>query len=49
MKEGITSRVGRIIAGSAHKIVDMLENSVPKAVLAEDIRGIDSLPKENQT
>jgi len=42
MKEGITSRVGRIIAGGAHKIVDMLENSAPKTVLEEAIREIDS-------
>ena len=43
MKEGITSRVGRVIAGGAHKIVDLLENSAPKTVLEEAIREIDGL------
>jgi phage shock protein A len=41
MKESITSRVGRIIAGGAHKMVSMLENSAPEMVLGEAIREID--------
>ena len=41
MKEGITSRVGRIIAGGAHKMVSMLENSAPEMILGEAIREID--------
>lgn len=42
MKEGITSRVGRIIAGGANRLVDMLENSAPEMVLGEAVREIDN-------
>ncbi|CCK79110.1 PspA/IM30 family protein [Desulfobacula toluolica] len=42
MKEKLISRVGRIISGSVHSLIDSLENSAPETVLSESIREIES-------
>ncbi len=42
MKETITTRVMRIISGSANKLVEILESSAPEVVMEETIREIDS-------
>ncbi|MCP4118416.1 MAG: PspA/IM30 family protein [Desulfobacteraceae bacterium] len=42
MKEKLISRVGRIISGSVHSLVESLENSAPETVLSESIREIES-------
>jgi phage shock protein A len=42
MSESLTSRVGRLIAGSFHAIVDAVENAAPEAVMDQAIREIDS-------
>lgn len=40
-KDGIGSRVGRIISGSAKKIVEILESATPEIVMEEAINEID--------
>ncbi len=42
MKETITSRVSRIISGSARKLVDILESAAPEIVMEEAIHEIDT-------
>lgn len=42
MSESLTSRVGRLIAGSFHALVDAVENTAPEAVMEQAIREIDS-------
>ncbi len=42
MKEKLISRVGRIISGSVHSLIDSLENVAPETVLSESIREIES-------
>ncbi len=42
MKEKLISRVGRIISGSVHSLIDSIENAAPESVLAESIREIES-------
>jgi phage shock protein A len=42
MKEKLISRVGRIISGSVHSLIDSLENAAPETVLSESIREIES-------
>lgn len=42
MKETITSRVSRIISGSARKLVDILESAAPEIIMEEAIHEIDS-------
>ncbi len=42
MSESLTSRVGRLIAGSFHAIVDAVENAAPESVMEQAIREIDS-------
>ena len=42
MKEGITSRVGRIISGSVNALVDSLESSTSDSVMNESIREVES-------
>lgn len=41
MSEPLTSRVGRLIAGGFHAIVDAVENAAPEAVMDQAIREID--------
>lgn len=42
MSESLTSRVGRIIAGSFHAIVDAVENAAPENVMEQAVREIES-------
>ncbi|MDH5178681.1 MAG: PspA/IM30 family protein [Gammaproteobacteria bacterium] len=42
MKESLTGRVGRLISGGFHALVDAVENAVPEAVMEQAIREIDS-------
>jgi phage shock protein A len=42
MKESITSRVSRIISGSARKLIDIIESAAPEIVMEEAINEIDS-------
>jgi phage shock protein A len=42
MSETLTSRVGRLIAGGFHTIVDAVENAGPESVMEQAIREIDS-------
>lgn len=42
MKESITSRVSRIISGSARKLVEILESAAPEIVMEEAIVEVDS-------
>lgn len=42
MKERLISRVGRIVSGSFHSLVDAIENAAPETVMAEALREIDA-------
>ncbi len=42
MSETLTSRVGRLIAGSFHALVDAVENVAPEQVMEQAIREIES-------
>jgi phage shock protein A len=42
MSETLTSRVGRLIAGGFHTIVDAVENAGPESVMEQAIREIDT-------
>jgi len=46
MKESLTARVGRIISGGAHKVVEALENASPEIVMEQSIREIDGVVDE---
>src|SRR5262245_54886193 len=41
MAESIGSRVGRIISGSVHALIDAVENAAPEIVMEEAIREVD--------
>lgn len=41
MKEGLIARVGRIVSGSVHSLIDAIENVAPETVMEEAIREID--------
>ena len=41
MAESIGTRVGRIIAGSVHALVDAVENAAPEMVMEQAIREVD--------
>lgn len=43
MKETITSRVSRIISGSAKKLIEIIESAAPEIVMEEAISEIDSV------
>jgi len=49
MKDTITQRVSRIIAGNVHALVDMAENANPKAMQQQAIREIDNAITEVRT
>lgn len=49
MKEKLINRVGRIITGSVHSLIDSIENAVPETVLSEAIREIESAIDEVRT
>jgi phage shock protein A len=42
MKQKILSRVGRIISGSVHALVDSLEGASPEVVMEQAVREVDS-------
>ncbi|HRQ64551.1 MAG TPA: PspA/IM30 family protein [Xanthomonadaceae bacterium] len=42
MSESLTSRVGRLIAGSFHAIVDAVENAAPESTMEQAVREIDN-------
>lgn len=46
MSESLTSRVGRIVSGGFHAVVDAVENLAPEAVMEQAIREIDSAVDE---
>ena len=47
--EGVVARVGRVMAGMAHSVVDMAEQANPEAVLAQALREIDGAIDEVRT
>jgi phage shock protein A len=46
MKESLTARVGRIISGGAHKVVEAIENAAPEAVMEQAVREVDGVIDE---
>ncbi|KFN50038.1 PspA/IM30 family protein [Arenimonas composti] len=46
MKEAIGTRVGRLIAGSVHALLDRVETAGPDLVLAQAIRELDATAEE---
>ena len=42
MSESLSSRVGRIISGSFHALVDAVENAAPENVMEQAIREIET-------
>ncbi|MCP3928826.1 MAG: PspA/IM30 family protein [Bacteroidetes bacterium] len=49
MKEKLINRVGRIISGSVHSLIDTIESAAPETVLSEAIREIESAVDEVRT
>ena len=47
--EGVVARVGRVMAGMAHSVVDMAEQANPEAVLTQALREIDGAIDEVRT
>jgi hypothetical protein len=43
MVDSLKTRVGRIIAGSAHALVDHLENQAPQAAMEQTVREVDAI------
>ena len=41
MKEKLTGRVGRIISGTFHALIDAVENAAPEVVMEQAVREID--------
>ena len=41
MSENLTSRVGRLLSGTANSLVDALENVAPEMVMEEAVREVD--------
>lgn len=46
MADSLKTRVGRVIAGSAHALVDRLENQAPQAVMEQSIREVETIVAE---
>jgi phage shock protein A len=46
MADSLKTRVGRVIAGSAHALVDHLENQAPQAVMEQAMREVDIIIAE---
>lgn len=49
MKEKITGRVGRIISGGFHALLDAVENTAPEVVMEQAVREIDDAIGEVRT
>ena len=47
--EGVVARVGRVMAGMAHSVVDMAEQANPEAMVAQALREIDGAIDEVRT
>jgi len=47
--EGVVTRVGRVMAGMAHSVVDMAEQANPEATMAQALREIDGAIDEVRT
>jgi phage shock protein A len=47
--EGVVARIGRVMAGMAHSVVDLAEQSNPEAVLTQALREIDGAIEEVRT
>jgi phage shock protein A len=47
--EGVVTRIGRVMAGMAHSVVDMAEQANPEAVLTQALREIDGAIDEVRT
>jgi phage shock protein A len=47
--EGVVARIGRVMAGMAHSVVDMAEQANPEAVLTQALREIDGAIDEVRT
>lgn len=46
MAETLSTRVGRIISGSAHALVDAIEGAIPEAIMQQTMREIDQAVDE---
>lgn len=46
MKDSMAMRVGRIISGGLHQLLDVMENVMPDAVMEQAIREVDSVIDE---
>jgi hypothetical protein len=46
MPDTLRSRVARILAGSAHALLDKLEDVSPSAMLEQSVREVDSVIEE---
>ncbi len=49
MVDSLSSRVGRIISGSAHALVDAVEGAMPDAIIQQALREIDKAVDEVRT
>ncbi len=49
MTDTLAARVGRIVAGSAHALIDVIEGTMPDAVLQQTLREIDKAIDEVRT
>lgn len=49
MKETLSTRVGRVISGSVHKIAEALENAAPEMLMEQAIREVDGVIEEVRT
>ena len=49
MKESMSSRVGRLIAGSVNAVIDAVENAAPEVVMEQALREIDGATDEVRT
>jgi phage shock protein A len=47
--EGVVTRIGRVMAGMAHSVVDMAEQANPEAILTQALREIDGAIDEVRT
>lgn len=43
MADSLSTRVGRVIAGSAHALIDRIESAAPAAVMEQTLREIDDV------
>lgn len=46
MKESLSTRVGRVISGSVHKIAEALENAAPEMLMEQAIREVEGVIDE---